>query len=41
MNQLKEVYGMPYAIRVDTEPEVTSEKFIEGAKEQGILLILI
>ena len=41
MNQLIEVYGKPHAIRMDNGPEMTSEKFIEWAKEQGIVLMFI
>ena len=41
MNQLIEVYGMPKAIRVDNGPEMTSESFIEWAKEMGIALLFI
>ena len=41
MNQLIEVYGKPYAIRMDNGSEMTSEKFIERAKEQGIVLMFI
>ena len=41
MNQLIEVYGMPKAIRVDNGPEMTSETFIEWAKEMGIALLFI
>ena len=40
-NQLIKVYGKPYAIRMDNWPKMTSEKFIEWAEEQGILLMLI
>ena len=41
MTQLIEVYGKPHAIRMDNGPEMTSEKFIEWAKEQGIVLMFI
>ena len=41
MDQLIEVYGKPYAIRLDNGPEMTSEKFNEWAKEQVIVLMFI
>jgi putative transposase len=41
MNQLTEVYGKPNAISMDNGPEMISEKFIEWAKEQGIVLMFI
>jgi putative transposase len=41
MNQLIEVYGIPKAIRLDNGPEMTSEAFIEWAKEKGIELLFI
>ena len=41
MNQLIEVYGVPQAIRMDNGPEMTSETFIEWAKEKGIELLFI
>ena len=41
MNQLIEVYGIPKAIRLDNGPEMTSEAFIEWAREKGIELLFI
>lgn len=41
MNQLIEAYGVPKVIRVDNGPEMTSEAFIELAKEMGIELLFI
>ncbi len=41
ISQLIEVYVKPYAIRLNNEPEMTLQKFIEWAKEQGIVLMLI
>jgi putative transposase len=41
MTQLIEVYGKPYAIPLDNGPDMTSEKFIEWANEQGIVLMFI
>jgi len=41
MNQLIEVYGKPYAIRMDNGPEMTSQTFIEWAEEMGIELLYI
>ena len=41
MTQVIEVYGKPYAIRLDNGPEMTSEKFIEWVKDQSIVLMFI
>jgi putative transposase len=41
MNQLIGVYGKSDVIRIDNGPEMSSEKFIEWAKEQGIVLMFI
>jgi putative transposase len=41
MNQLIDVYGKSYAILMDNWLEMTSDKFIKWAKEQGIILMLI
>lgn len=41
MGQLIEVYGKPKAIRLDNGPEMTSQGFVDWAKEQGIDLLFI
>ena len=41
MNQLVEVYGKPQAIRLDNDPELTADTFVDWAKEQGVQLLFI
>jgi putative transposase len=40
MNQLKEMHGIPKAIRVDNGPEMTSETFIVWARRWGGIELL-
>ncbi len=41
IDQLIEVYGAPEATRMNNGPEMTSETFMEWAKEKGIALLFI